>query len=116
MIEPTESESKAELDRFCDAMISIRAEIAAVQEGKVSFCLLSSISLCVSCTASAARPPRTTQWPCASTCHCGGRQATLNPDLNPNLAVERRCFSAGLRCCRGRHLHPHYRQYRPAFL
>mgnify|MGYP003337794441 CR=1 FL=1 len=28
MIEPTESESKAELDRFCDAMIAIRAEIA----------------------------------------------------------------------------------------
>jgi glycine dehydrogenase len=27
MIEPTESESKAELDRFCDAMISIRKEI-----------------------------------------------------------------------------------------
>ena len=30
MIEPTESESKAELDRFCDAMIAIRAEIAKV--------------------------------------------------------------------------------------
>jgi glycine dehydrogenase len=28
MIEPTESESKAELDRFCDAMLSIREEIA----------------------------------------------------------------------------------------
>lgn len=27
MIEPTESESKAELDRFCDAMINIRKEI-----------------------------------------------------------------------------------------
>ncbi|KXL45733.1 hypothetical protein M433DRAFT_58286 [Acidomyces richmondensis BFW] len=34
MIEPTESESKAELDRFCDALISIRAEIAQVEEGK----------------------------------------------------------------------------------
>jgi glycine dehydrogenase len=33
MIEPTESESKAELDRFCDAMISIREEIAAVERG-----------------------------------------------------------------------------------
>ena len=33
MIEPTESESKAELDRFCDAMIAIRAEIAAIAEG-----------------------------------------------------------------------------------
>jgi glycine dehydrogenase len=33
MIEPTESESLAELDRFCDAMISIRSEIAAVAEG-----------------------------------------------------------------------------------
>ena len=34
MIEPTESESKAELDRFIDAMISIRAEIEAVKTGK----------------------------------------------------------------------------------
>jgi glycine dehydrogenase len=33
MIEPTESESKDELDRFCDAMIAIRAEIRAVEEG-----------------------------------------------------------------------------------
>ena len=34
MIEPTESESKAELDRFCDAMLSIRAEIAKVESGE----------------------------------------------------------------------------------
>lgn len=34
MIEPTESESRAELDRFCDAMISIREEILAVEEGR----------------------------------------------------------------------------------
>lgn len=34
MIEPTESESKAELDRFCDAMIAIRQEIAAVESGQ----------------------------------------------------------------------------------
>ena len=34
MIEPTESENKAELDRFCDALISIRAEIQAVEDGK----------------------------------------------------------------------------------
>ncbi|HVZ24750.1 MAG TPA: hypothetical protein VG842_01780, partial [Sediminibacterium sp.] len=34
MIEPTESEDKAELDRFCDAMISIYEEIKAVEEGK----------------------------------------------------------------------------------
>ena len=33
MIEPTESESKAELDRFCDAMLSIRAEIATIGAG-----------------------------------------------------------------------------------
>jgi glycine dehydrogenase len=33
MIEPTESESKAELDRFCDAMISIRKEIAQIESG-----------------------------------------------------------------------------------
>ncbi len=34
MIEPTESESKAELDRFCDAMIQIRQEIAQVESGE----------------------------------------------------------------------------------
>jgi len=34
MIEPTESESKAELDRFCDAMIAIRQEIAQVEQGR----------------------------------------------------------------------------------
>ncbi len=34
MIEPTESESKAELDRFCDAMIEIRREIARVESGE----------------------------------------------------------------------------------
>ena len=34
MIEPTESESKAELDRFCDAMIAIRKEIAEVEQGR----------------------------------------------------------------------------------
>jgi len=33
MIEPTESESKAELDRFCDALILIRQEIAEIEEG-----------------------------------------------------------------------------------
>ncbi|MEM7342866.1 MAG: aminomethyl-transferring glycine dehydrogenase [Chloroflexota bacterium] len=35
MIEPTESESLAEIDRFCDAMISIRDEIRAVENGDV---------------------------------------------------------------------------------
>jgi glycine dehydrogenase len=34
MIEPTESEDKAELDRFCDAMLSIHQEIMAIEEGK----------------------------------------------------------------------------------
>ncbi|KAL8171124.1 hypothetical protein V2J09_022928 [Rumex salicifolius] len=34
MIEPTESESKAELDRFCDTLISIREEIAQIESGK----------------------------------------------------------------------------------
>ncbi|HEX6981729.1 MAG TPA: aminomethyl-transferring glycine dehydrogenase [Balneolaceae bacterium] len=34
MVEPTESESKKELDRFCEAMISIREEIREVEEGK----------------------------------------------------------------------------------
>ncbi|MDF2462160.1 MAG: gcvP [Ramlibacter sp.] len=35
MIEPTESEPKAELDRFCDAMICIRQEIASVERGEM---------------------------------------------------------------------------------
>jgi glycine dehydrogenase len=35
MIEPTESESKGELDRFCDAMISIHGEISAVISGEL---------------------------------------------------------------------------------
>lgn len=34
MIEPTESEDKAELDRFCEALLSIRDEIRAIEEGK----------------------------------------------------------------------------------
>jgi len=34
MIEPTESESKAEIDRFCDAMIAIRLEIAEIESGR----------------------------------------------------------------------------------
>jgi glycine dehydrogenase len=34
MIEPTESESQVELDRFCDAMIAIREEIREVEEGR----------------------------------------------------------------------------------
>ncbi len=33
MVEPSESESKYELDRFCDAMISIHAEMTAVETG-----------------------------------------------------------------------------------
>jgi len=36
MVEPTESESRAELDRFCDAMLAIRAEIAAVANGSLT--------------------------------------------------------------------------------
>ena len=35
MIEPTESESKQELDRFCEAMLSIRSEIQEIIDGKV---------------------------------------------------------------------------------
>jgi len=35
MIEPTESESKEELDRFCDALIEIRKEIKAVEDGEM---------------------------------------------------------------------------------
>lgn len=36
MIEPTESECKAELDRFCEALICIRAEIRDIEEGRMS--------------------------------------------------------------------------------
>ncbi len=35
MIEPTESEDKAELDRFCDALLGIREEIRAIEDGKM---------------------------------------------------------------------------------
>ena len=35
MIEPTESEDKAELDRFCDALLSIRQEIREIEEGRM---------------------------------------------------------------------------------
>ena len=35
MIEPTESETKAELDRFCDALLAIRDEARAIEEGRV---------------------------------------------------------------------------------
>ncbi|MCV0368117.1 aminomethyl-transferring glycine dehydrogenase [Filomicrobium sp.] len=34
MVEPTESETKAELDRFCDAMLAIREEVRAIEDGK----------------------------------------------------------------------------------
>lgn len=36
MVEPTESEDKAELDRFCDALIAIRAEIEDVVQGRIA--------------------------------------------------------------------------------
>ncbi|THH35221.1 aminomethyl-transferring glycine dehydrogenase [Aliishimia ponticola] len=35
MIEPTESETKAELDRFCDAMLAIRQEVRDIEEGRM---------------------------------------------------------------------------------
>jgi glycine dehydrogenase len=35
MVEPTESECKAELDRFCEALISVREEIRAIEEGRM---------------------------------------------------------------------------------
>ena len=35
MVEPTESESKGELDRFCDALVAIREEIRDVEEGRI---------------------------------------------------------------------------------
>ncbi|HBM68393.1 MAG TPA: glycine dehydrogenase (aminomethyl-transferring) [Rhodobacteraceae bacterium] len=35
MVEPTESETKAELDRFCDAMLAIRSEIAEIEAGRM---------------------------------------------------------------------------------
>ncbi len=36
MVEPTESEDRGELDRFCDAMIAIREEIRAIEEGRTA--------------------------------------------------------------------------------
>ena len=36
MVEPTESETKAELDRFCDAMIAIRDEVRAIERGEIA--------------------------------------------------------------------------------
>ena len=35
MIEPTESEDKGEMDRFCDALVAIRQEIADIEEGRM---------------------------------------------------------------------------------
>ncbi len=35
MVEPTESETKAELDRFCDAMLAIKAEISDIEAGRI---------------------------------------------------------------------------------
>jgi glycine dehydrogenase len=35
MVEPTESETKAEIDRFCDAMLAIREEARAIEEGRM---------------------------------------------------------------------------------
>ena len=35
MVEPTESETRAELDRFCNAMLAIREEIRAIEEGRI---------------------------------------------------------------------------------
>ena len=39
MIEPTESESLDEIERFCDAMLQIRQEVAAIEDGTLT-CLL----------------------------------------------------------------------------
>ncbi len=36
MVEPTESETKAELDRFCEAMLSIHAEAADIEQGRIA--------------------------------------------------------------------------------
>jgi glycine dehydrogenase len=36
MVEPTESESLAEIDRFCDAMVAIREEIDEIEHGKTA--------------------------------------------------------------------------------
>ena len=44
MIEPTESEPKEEMDRYCDALIKIRAEIQDVVDGKYALSLSLSLS------------------------------------------------------------------------
>jgi glycine dehydrogenase len=60
MVEPTESESKEELDRFCDAMIAIRAEIQAVIDGtadRVDNVLTNAPHTAAAVTADAWRHP-----------------------------------------------------------
>jgi len=70
MIEPTESESKAELDRFCDAMIAIRQEIAEVESGRFEI---------------EASPLRHAHTPC-----------TTSPTITgPRLCRAEGCFPAG---------------------
>jgi glycine dehydrogenase len=54
MIEPTESEPLSELDRFCDAMIAIRAEIRAIEEGAPTARTTRSSTRRTRCTRSTA--------------------------------------------------------------
>lgn len=61
MIEPTESESKAELDRFCEAMISIRREIADIEAGKVG-----AANRCAACEQAATAGLRLQACLCAA--------------------------------------------------
>ena len=54
MIEPTESETKAELDRFCDAMLAIREEARAIEKAAwIERIILSRMRLIPSKTSSA---------------------------------------------------------------
>ena len=58
MIEPTESESKAELDRFCDALIQIREEIRAIEDGQAD-----RADNVLKHAPHTARPSPATTWP-----------------------------------------------------
>lgn len=69
MVEPTESESKDELDRFCDAMISIREEIRAIEEGRAdreNNMLVNAPHTCMELTADSWKYPysrKEAAWP-----------------------------------------------------
>jgi hypothetical protein len=87
MVEPTESESKYELDRFCDAMISIHAEVTAVETVAAPFVsehqILRRFFLRIPVTFTGGRAPR------------AGRSITTFSDVSNQM--NREGFNRGLR-------------------